>query len=117
MSASLFQPVNFDCLFQGLEFRLAGHKRGASFFGERSGESISVSNAIGRFVDHRLSRHFQIVTDANNFYRQQCDFVLSIEDYPLDVRVDVERGRTQKADQGLIAFARKLNRKTRRRRD
>ena|SRR5436309_1375316 len=78
---------------------------------------ISVSNAIGRFVDHRLSRHFQIVTDANDFYRQQCDFVLSIEDYPLDVRVDVERGRTQKADQGLIAFARKLNRKTRRRRD
>src|SRR6266568_2906261 len=91
--ASSFQPVDFDFLFQGLEFRIAGHQLGSSFLGQRSGESIGVSNAIVSFVDRRLPRHLEIVADADNLYGQRRDFLdarfgLALRCFPHCVVID-----------------------------
>jgi hypothetical protein len=57
----------------------------------------------------RATRYQQHFADATKL------LLTLFENYALDVRIDIERGRTQKADQCLIAFPRKFGSERRRR--
>src|ERR1035437_3952863 len=51
---SLFQPVDFDFLFERLEFRIAGHELGVFDFGERRAKAVGVGHLLGGFENGGL---------------------------------------------------------------